>query len=313
VEGRRPPLLPGGRGHGISDYYADEFGAQTELLAYGAPVQDEPGSTRVEEIGLRPHEYHLVVARFEPENHVLEIVEGYHRSDAELPLVVVGSAPYADGYTARVEAVAASDPRIRLLGGVWDQEQLDELYANALTYLHGHSVGGTNPSLLRAMGAGTSVIAFDVVFNREVIGVEGEYFHTADDVAERVRKAELTAGEMLLKGWSLRERARQRYRWDDVAAGYEELLQRLSNGFSTHGRFSGRRRPLDAQVSWARPVSGFDSGAEPRTQPPSAGVPAAGLGDVGGQGLSNLVRTPLDERGGAEGRGHGPLPGELEV
>jgi hypothetical protein len=298
---------------GISDYYADEFGAETELLTYGAPVQDEPGSARVEELGLRPHEYHLVVARFEPENHVLEIVEGFHRSDAELPLVVVGSAPYADDYTAGIEAAAEGDPRIRLLGGVWDQAQLDELYANALTYLHGHSVGGTNPSLLRAMGAGTAVIAFDVDFNREVVGVEGEYFQTAYDVAERVRKAELTSGEMLLKGWSLRERARQRYRWDDVAAGYEELLRRLCNGFSTHGRFSGRRRPLDAQVSWARPVSAFDSGAEPRTEPASTGVTTAGVGDVGGQGLSDLVRTPLDDRRRAEGPGDGALPGEREV
>ena len=84
---------------GIAAYYADEFGADTELLAYGAPVQDEPGSARVEELGLLPQQFHLVVARFEPENHVLEIVEGYRRSDAELPLVVVGSAPYADEYT----------------------------------------------------------------------------------------------------------------------------------------------------------------------------------------------------------------------
>jgi hypothetical protein len=52
----------------------------------------------------------------------------------------------------------------------------------------------------------------------------------------------MSAGDMLLKGWGLRERARQRYRWDDVAAGYEELLERLSKGFSTQGRFSGRRR-----------------------------------------------------------------------
>ncbi len=298
---------------GISDYYADEFGAETELLTYGAPVQDEPGSARVDELGLRPHEYHLVVARFEPENHVREIVEGYHRSDAELPLVVVGSAPYADDYTAAIEAAAAGDPRIRLLGGVWDQAQLDELYANALTYLHGHSVGGTNPSLLRAMGAGTAVIAFDVDFNREVIGVEGEYFRNAYDVTVRVRKAELTAGEMLLKGWSLRERARQRYRWDDVAAGYEELLRRLGDGFSTHGRFSGRRRPLDAQVSWARPVPAFDSGTGPGAQPASTGAAAAGGGDVGRQRLSDLVRASPDDRGGVEGGGHGALPGEREV
>jgi glycosyltransferase involved in cell wall biosynthesis len=294
---------------GISDYYADEFGAQTELLAYGAPVQDEPGSDRIEELGLRPDDYHLVVARFEPENHVLEIVEGYHRSDAELPLVVVGSAPYADDYTADIARVAKADPRIRLLGGVWDQEQLDQLYANALTYLHGHSVGGTNPSLLRAMGAGTAVLAFDVVFNREVVGVEGEYFHSADDVAEVVRKAELSSGEMLLKGWALRERARQRYCWDDVAAGYEELLQRLGNGFSTRGRSSGRRRPLDAQVSWARPSPAFDpmpgSVSEPRTQGLLAGGAMPGASDVGRQRQGDFPGVPEDSIGGVVGGVHG--------
>src|SRR6185503_12367589 len=114
--------------------------------------------------------FHLVVARFEPENHVDLAVEGYRRSGATLPLVVVGSAPYADEYTNRIHAIAEGDPRIRLLGGVWDQDQLDQLYAHALTYIHGHSVGGTNPSLLRAMGAATAVLGYDVVFNREVAG-----------------------------------------------------------------------------------------------------------------------------------------------
>ena len=226
---------------------------------------------------------------------------------------MVGSAPYADEYTERGRRPAADDRGSGSSAACGTRTLLDQLYANALTYLHGHSVGGTNPSLLRAMGAGTAVIAFDVDFNREVIGVEGEFFRTAADVAERVRKAELTSGEMLLRGWSLRERARQRYVWDDVAAGYEELLQRLGNGFSTHGRFSGRRRPLDAQVSWARPVSGLDSGAEPGSQPAGTGVAAGGAGDVGGQGQSDLVRTPLDDRGGVEEPGHGPLPGEREV
>ena len=93
-----------------------------------------------------------MVARFEPENHVREIVQGYVSSAAELPLLVVGAAPYADDYTASVRR--AADGRVKLLGALWDQDQIDQLYANALTYWHGHSVGGTNPSLLRAAGRG---------------------------------------------------------------------------------------------------------------------------------------------------------------
>ncbi len=162
---------------GIADYYSREFSAETELIAYGAPITKPEDAVRIAELDLAPGKYHLVVARFEPENHVLEAVQGYVASRAELPLVVVGSAPYADEYTAKV--YAAADDRVRLLGGVWDQEQLDQLYAHALTYLHGHSVGGTNPSLLRAAGAGAYTLAFDVSFNREVIGDQGEYWRSA--------------------------------------------------------------------------------------------------------------------------------------
>jgi glycosyltransferase involved in cell wall biosynthesis len=228
---------------GIADYYTEEFGAPTELLTYGAPVQDSPGRSRIAELGLEPGRYHVVVARFEPENHVLEIVRGYTASQASLPLVVVGSAPYSDTYTSDISTVAASDPRIRLLGGVWDPELLDELYANALTYLHGHSVGGTNPSLLRAMGAGTAVIAYDVNFNREVLGGTGSFFTSADDVPPLLHAAESDPGAVQREGDLLRERARDVYRWDAVAEGYEDLLIRLRHGQSQRGTASGRRRP----------------------------------------------------------------------
>ena len=143
------------------------------MISYGARILRDLGSDAIEGIGLAPGGYHLVVARFEPENHVDVIVEGYRRSNATLPLVVVGSAPYAAGYTDGIAGIAEADSRIRLLGGVWDQRLLDQLYAHALSYVHGHSVGGTNPSLLRAMGAGTAVIGWDVVFNHEVAGPGG--------------------------------------------------------------------------------------------------------------------------------------------
>jgi hypothetical protein len=100
---------------GIADYYRDAFAAPTTLLTYGAPLI-EPGADRLAELGLEPRGYHLVVARFEPENHVDVIVEGYAASAATKPLVVVGSAPYADEYTARVRGLA--DDRVRFLGGV---------------------------------------------------------------------------------------------------------------------------------------------------------------------------------------------------
>jgi glycosyltransferase involved in cell wall biosynthesis len=237
---------------GIADYYTGEFGADTELLTYGAPVQTDPGADRLAELDLAPLGYHLVVARFEPENHVAEIVAGYHDSTSRLPLVVVGSAPYSDTYTAHINAIAHGDSRIRVLGGIWDQEQLDQLYANALTYLHGHSVGGTNPSLLRALGAGTAVIAYDVDFNREVLGGEGRFFVTADDVSMLLDTVEANPEDAIDEGRRLQKHADAHYRWDDVTDGYAALLTRLRNGFSQRGRFTGRRSGATVAVESAR-------------------------------------------------------------
>lgn len=210
---------------GIADYYTREHGASTQLLAYGAPLV-ERRSDGVESLGLHSRSYHLVVARFEPENHVREIVEGFVSSTSTLPLVVVGSAPYAHAYTESVRA--AANDRVRFLGAVWDQDLLDQLYANAAVYWHGHSVGGTNPSLLRALGAGVAANAFDCGFNREVLRTAGEWWTTPADVAALVDKAESDAAELEVRGRVARQEA-ERYDWDAVALGYTDLCQRLKD------------------------------------------------------------------------------------
>ena len=222
---------------GIADYYTAEFAAPTTLLTYGAPLV-HPGSDQLHEAGVVAGGYHLVVARFEPENHVDMIVDGHRRSGATLPLVVVGSAPYSDEYTARVHSLA--DDRVRFLGGVWDQRLLDQLYGNAFTYLHGHSVGGTNPSLLRAIGAGAPVLALDVDFNREVVQDAGRYFTTAGDVARQLEAAEADPSGVALAGLRSRELAKD-YDWDAVALGYEELAHRLARRDVPRHRPTGRR------------------------------------------------------------------------
>ncbi len=210
---------------GIADYYRSRFGAATELISYGAPLLEGVGDHRLAELGLSRHGYHLVVARFEPENHVHVIIEGYVRSSARLPLLVVGSAPYADAYTQRLKGLA--DDRVQFLGGVWDQELLDQLYANSLEYLHGHSVGGTNPSLLRALGAGAAVTAFDVVFNREVALDSGRYFRGPDDVRREVEVAESDVDGAIARGAQGKQSA-ARYDWDAVTDEYEDLCERLA-------------------------------------------------------------------------------------
>lgn len=239
---------------GIQDYYLDKFDADTDLISYGAPKIEGDVSDRIGELGLRAGEFHLVVARFEPENHVDMIVEGYRKSRAALPLVVVGSAPYADGYTRKVHALA--DDRVRFLGGVWDQELLDQLYASAHTYLHGHSVGGTNPSLLRALGAGAATTAFDVVFNREVLGESGLYFSNSDDVARLIGQTERDVVGTLVRAQQSAARAAL-YDWDAVTDRYEALCRRLI------AQRSGSKENSTQQQSPARSIERVPRGSEP--------------------------------------------------
>ncbi|MFL0564898.1 DUF1972 domain-containing protein [Microbacterium sp. 179-I 1D1 NHS] len=228
---------------GIGEYYDREFGVPTELIRYGAPILESAPADGIRAFDLAPHGYHLVVARFEPENHVLEIVEGYRASSATKPLVVVGSAPYAAEYTERIRAAAGDDPRIRFLGGVYDQDLLDALYFHALSYVHGHSVGGTNPSLLRAMGAGTATLAYDVGFNHETLDEHGLFFADAAELTRGVEALDRDAALAGTLGLHGRDRAATAFRWDDVATAYEDLAGRLARRQSMHqlGRRARRR------------------------------------------------------------------------
>ena len=207
---------------GIADYLLAEYGRDSHLIAYGAPIID-PGSDRLGELDLVRGGYHLVVARMEPENHVDVIAHGYAASGSELPLVVVGSAPYGDEYMARVRAVAGSTD-VRFLGGLWDQDLLNELYANCRSYLHGHSVGGTNPSLLRALGCAAPVTAFDVNFNHEVTNGHARFFTSPDDVALAIKADDTDAEGSRARGVAGRAHVAAIYRWEDVAGLYESLL-----------------------------------------------------------------------------------------
>ena len=209
----------------IAEHVTRQYGRTCEVIPYGAEVID-PGSDRLSEVDVGAGDYHLIVARLEPENHVLDAVHAYRASREKSPLIVVGSAPYAQWYIDKVKSAAAGDPRIRLVGSIYDSELLDQLYGNARTYIHGHSVGGTNPSLLRAMGAGAPVLAFDVEFNREVTA--GHAFFWADAQALTEILNEIGTGafdDRLMELGALgQQRVAAHYQWDAVTDAYEEVL-----------------------------------------------------------------------------------------
>ncbi len=214
---------------GMQDYYRRRHGVTTVYVPHGATLVEDAPLHRLAEVGLEPGGYHLVRSRIVPENQTDVLVRGYSRSAARLPLVVVGEPTRHEGvFGARVHALAAADPRVRLLGPVWDEGLVDALYAGAASYLHGHLLGGTSPALLRAMGAGAPVVAADTVVTREVVGGAGRYVRDVRDVAAAVEQVEADPAAARARGLAGRDDAARRYRWDDVATAWEHLCARLA-------------------------------------------------------------------------------------
>lgn len=224
----------------MQQYYVDSYDARSTFIPYGSHVGELPDAAAAAHLGLSPDGFHLVVARLEPENNVDYIIEQYRRSNARLPLIYVGGAMYESEHSRRV--MAQSDDRVRCVGPVYDAAALNWLYASSRTYLHGHEVGGTNPSLLRAMDSGAACVPIDVVFHREVIGDEGIYFDKSrGDLAGLIERLEDDDAEVERLGRLARHRADTAYRWDAVAAGYAEMMTYLVDAL----RDGTRRRLLD--------------------------------------------------------------------
>lgn len=211
----------------IASYVGQTYGRRAMQIPYGAPVITPEGD-RLHEVGLRHGNYALVVARFEPENQLLEIAQAYHASTAPWPLAMVGDSPYSRDYVAQVADIAAHDARISILGSLYDQQLLDQVYGGSSIYIHGHSVGGTNPSLLRAMGAGARIVSYDVGFNREVTGGHAAFWRTPRDLTDLLNSLDLDAPLWEERRTASRRRIRDAYSWDQVASAYEDLALGLT-------------------------------------------------------------------------------------
>lgn len=212
----------------MQQYYRDHFHVDTDMIAYGADVEHSTTPELIAAFGVAPSAYYLIVSRFIPENSLVEMLEGFHRSPTRRKLIVVGSATYADAFHARLASIAASDERISLVGHVRDQQVLKELWCNCFAYLHGHSVGGTNPALLRAMGCGSCVLALDTPFNREALATCGRYFSAnADSVRDAIADIDAATLAAATLGGRAQERVAAHYTWERITEQYAELFARV--------------------------------------------------------------------------------------
>jgi len=199
------------------------------MIAYGAQACHEGGPQALEALGLDHQGYALVIARPEPENSVLEIVRAFSRVRRSCRLVVLGHfQPASNDYHQSVMQ-AASD-QVMFPGAIYDKAVVQALRRHCRVYLHGHQVGGTNPSLVEALGSGSPVIAHDNPFNRWVAGDDARYF--ADEAGCAVRLDELLEDTDTLQAMREAHLARfaRHLTWPIILKQYEELLQRWLPG-----------------------------------------------------------------------------------
>ena len=217
----------------IRRVYLERGARRVEMIAYGAEPPGERGTGTLRRIGVERRGYVLYVSRFEPENNADVVIRAYRAASPPLDLVVVGDAPYADAYKARLRELAAGDPRIHFPGYVFGAGY-EELRAHAALYVQATEVGGTHPALLEAMAAALPVVANDIPEHREVLADTGWYYarNSADDLAARLR--DLTSGrvpsaEIAVRAAAAARRVAESYDWEKVTTAYEDLVRRLTD------------------------------------------------------------------------------------
>jgi len=203
--------------------------SRISMITYGAHAVTEAPKGPVEAMGLTPGGYLTVICRPIPENSLLEIVEAFSAKPRERTLVVLGNLDGAtDDYHRQV--LAAASDEVVFPGAIYDPEVVQALRFHSLAYVHGHTVGGTNPSLVEAMAAGNPVIAHDNVYNRWVAGPTQRYFTTAQELGAQLD--ELLASPDVLHQMhdAARGRHAEEFTWEHVAGQYEAVLARFHAG-----------------------------------------------------------------------------------
>lgn len=216
----------------IQDYTAMRYGSLSNIIEYGANhVQAvQPGKEDFAAWPFLSRPYAIKVCRIEPENNIGMVLEAFSRLDVH-NLVIVGN--WNNSTYGRELRVQYQDRRnIFLLDPIYDQRKIDLLRSNATVYIHGHSAGGTNPSLVEAMYLGLPVIAFNVMYNKTTTEQRALYFKDADELERLIRKEKMR--DLRALGATMKQIADRRYTWSIIAGKYRHLIEALTKNSFHH-------------------------------------------------------------------------------
>jgi glycosyltransferase involved in cell wall biosynthesis len=206
----------------IREYYQQRYHAPSVMIAYGTRCDRTETTEVLKQLNVVPGQYLLYVSRLEPENNAHVVIEAFASVRTAVPLLIVGDAPYAHEYIAKLKATP--DTRVRFTGGIYGAGYR-ELQSHASLYIHATEVGGTHPALVEAMGVGNCVIAYDTPENREVVGDCGLLYKDAAELSRLIQWALEDPSRVAGLREKAQERAKERYSWDAITRQYEKLFE----------------------------------------------------------------------------------------
>lgn len=211
---------------GIHDYYKEKYRRDSKFLAYGADIHTDFNVDTLSEYDVTADNYYILIARLEPENNIEMAIQGYLKSNenGKKPLLIIGNTTtphgkYLSGKYGHIDSV-------RFLGGIYNFEVLDDLRHFSSAYFHGHSVGGTNPSLLEAMAAGCFILANDNIFNRSVLKDNAIYYNSPDEVTRILNDEKCFSDKEALIANNI-QRISTHYSWERLVDQHEEYFKEL--------------------------------------------------------------------------------------
>ncbi len=204
---------------GIQDYVRETYKKNSHFIAYGSEIQNSYEEETLTEFGILKNNYFLIIARLESENNIETILNGYLLSKSNLPILVIGGLTTKHALYLKQKFYS---PQIIFIGPLYNQTKLNDLRYFSKLYFHGHSVGGTNPSLIEAMAAQAPICAYNCVFNRSVLNNEATYFNSPKDIAEKITNS-FSEYQETNKQINL-QKVKDIYNWEKITTAYYQLI-----------------------------------------------------------------------------------------
>jgi hypothetical protein len=210
---------------GIQKHYEDIHNAKSFFLAYGADVPSVVSSLALDIYKIKEFDFSLIIARLEPENNIETIIEGYIKANINEKLIIVGN--YKTKYGNYLLNKYKRFSFINFVGGIYDKAQLDCLRKFAKFYFHGHTVGGTNPSLLESMAVGANIIAHDNQFNKSVLQDGALFFNNSKDISNIINES--NDYKFIINRKKVVEIINEDYSWDKIISQHIEMFMKVLN------------------------------------------------------------------------------------